>query len=358
MRGHFPIENETFMWIVRTVALSLVFMIHATGAEDDVGPPPLPRDTLAAELPLAHVPLGLGSAPAAPEDNQTTRERVQLGRKLFFDPGLSADGTVSCATCHDPAHGFTSAAPRAVGVAGRKGTRNAPSILNRAYGKSFFWDGRTKTLEDQALEPIANPLEMGNRVSEVVARLQADAGYRAAFATAYPDGVTAQNLGRALAAFERVLLSGGSRVDRFQAGDFAALNESQRVGLWLFESRGRCWRCHRGPNYTDEQFHNTGVAVLQSRPDAGRCAVTGDESDRGRFKTPSLRGVARTAPYMHDGSLSTLREVVEYYNRGGGRAAELDPEIKPLRLSAEEIGHLVEFLRALDGDDRWAGESG
>ncbi|HJT35909.1 MAG TPA: cytochrome c peroxidase, partial [Pirellulales bacterium] len=218
--------------------------------------------------------------------------------------------------------------------------------------------GRTKTLEEQALEPIANPLEMGNQVSDVVARLQADAGYRANFATAYPDGVTAQNLGRALAAFERVLLSGGSRVDRFQAGDFAALNESQRIGLWLFESRGGCWRCHRGQNYTDEKFHNTGVAVLQSRPDAGHCAVTGDESDRGRFKTPSLRGVARTAPYMHDGSLSTLREVVEYYNRGGGRAAELDPEIKPLGLSAEESGHLVEFLRALDGDDRWAGESG
>ena len=350
------VENKTFMRTVRILALSLVFLLHVADAEDDVGPPPLPRDTLAAELPLAHVPMGLGSAPAAPEDNQTTRERVQLGRKLFFDPGLSADGTVSCASCHDPAHGFASAAPRAVGVAGRTGTRNAPSILNRAYGKSFFWDGRTKTLEDQALEPIANPLEMGSQISEVVARLQADADYRAAFATAYPNGVTAQNLGRALAAFERVLLSGDSRVDRFQAGDLTALSESQRIGLWLFESRGGCWRCHRGPNYTDEKFHNTGVAALQSQADAGRCAFTGDEVDRGRFKTPGLRGVARTAPYMHDGSLSTLREVVEYYNRGGGRAAGLDPAIKPLGLSAEEIGHLVEFLQALDGEDRWAGE--
>jgi cytochrome c peroxidase len=186
----------------------------------------------------------------------------------------------------------------------------------------------------------------------VVARLEADAEYRTAFAAAYPDGVTANNLGRALAAFERVLLSGDSRVDRFQASDFSALNESQRIGLWLFESRGQCWRCHRGPNYTDEKFHNTGVAALQAEPDEGRCAATHDQADRGRFKTPSLRDISRTAPYMHDGSLGTLREVVEYYNRGGGQSAGLDPAIKPLGLSSEEVGHLVDFLEALDGADR------
>ena len=338
------------------IALGLRCVLAWSAAEEPPAPPPLPRDTLAAELPWAEVPLGLGGAPEAPDDNQTTRPRVELGRKLFFDPVLSVDRTVACASCHDPAHGFADAAPRAVGVEGRRGTRNAPSLLNRAYGRSFFWDGRTKTLEEQALEPIANPLEMGGRVSDVVARLRADAGYRAAFSAAYPDGVTAQNLGRALAAFERTLLSGGSRVDRFQAGDLTALNDSQRVGLWLFESRGQCWRCHRGPNYTDEKFHNTGVAALQSQPDPGRCAVTGDESDRGRFKTPGLRGVARTAPYMHDGSLATLREVVDYYNRGGGRATGLDPAIKPLNLSSEDVGHLVDFLEALDGEDRWAAD--
>lgn len=325
-------------------------MLMTARAQSPGGPPPLVRDTLPAELANDVTPLGLGPPPVAPNGNAATPERVRLGRKLFFDARLSADGTVACASCHDPAHGFASVAPRAVGILGRVGTRNAPSLLNRAYGKSFFWDGRSKTLEEQALEPIANPLEMGTVVGDAVARLQADAEYRAAFDAAYPGGVTAENLGRALAAFERALVSGGSRVDRFQAGEVGALNESQRIGLWLFESRGQCWRCHRGPNYTDEKFHNTGVAVLQAEPDAGRHAATRDEADRGRFKTPSLRDVSRTAPYMHDGSLATLREVVEYYNRGGGRSTGLDPAIKPLAFSPDEVNHLVAFLEALDGN--------
>lgn len=320
--------------------------------EESTAPPPLPRDTLAADLPVDAVPLGLSAIPSPPDDNRTTPERVRLGRKLFFDPRLSADGTVACASCHDPDRAFASAAPRAVGIKGHTSNRNAPSLLNRAYGKSFFWDGRSKSLEEQALEPIVNPLEMGSSLSDVVARLDADVEYRAAFDAAYPGGVTAENVGRALAAFERVLLSGNSRVDRFQAGDFGALGESERIGLWLFESRGQCWRCHRGPNYTDEKFHNTGVAALQAEADAGRRAATRDEADRGRFKTPSLRDVSRTAPYMHDGSLGTLREVVEYYNRGAGKSRGLDPAIKPLGLSSEEIEHLVEFLKALEGSSK------
>lgn len=312
--------------------------------------PPLPRDTLADELPLDSMPLGLPSRSAAPDDNRLTAERVRLGRKLFFDPVLSEDGTVACASCHDPAHGFASDAPLAVGIKGRVGPRNTPSLLNRAYGDSFFWDGRSKTLEEQALEPIVNPREMGGPLNDVVARLQADAAYRADFAAAYRDGLTAQNLGRALAAFERVLLSGGSRVDRFQAGDFTALNDRERAGLWLFESRGQCWRCHRGANYTDEKLHNTGVAALQADPDPGRFAVTRDSADRGRFKTPSLRDVSRTAPYMHDGSLSTLREVVDYYNRGGVKHPGLDQAIKRLELTSDEVDRLVDFLVALDGE--------
>lgn len=332
-------------------------MLVTARAQSPGGPPPLVRDTLPAELPHGAAPLGLGPPPAPPDGNATTPERVRLGRRLFFDARLSSDGTVACASCHDPAHGFASAAPLAVGIQGRAGTRNSPSLLNRAYGKSFFWDGRSKTLEEQSLEPIANPREMGASVSDVVARLKTDAEYRAAFDAAYPGGVTAENLRRALAAFERVLVSGGSPIDRFQAGDVAALSDSQRIGLWLFESRGQCWRCHRGPNYTDEKFHNTGVAALQAEPDAGRHAATHDEADRGRFKTPSLRDISRTAPYMHDGSVATLREVVESYNRGGGQVSGLDPAIKPLGLTPEEVGHLVAFLQALDGADKPSGET-
>jgi cytochrome c peroxidase len=309
----------------------------------------LPNDTLPAELPLDGLPLGLSAERPAPQDNQLSPERVRLGRKLFFDPRLSADGTVACASCHNPKHGFADDAPRAVGIHGQVGKRSAPTILNRVYGTSFFWDGRAATLEAQALEPIANPIELGSKVTDVVAKLAADAEYRQAFAAAYEGGVSAENLARALAAFERVLLSGNSQVDRFQAGDASALNDSQRLGLWVFESRGRCWRCHSGANYSDETFHNTGVAALQDEPDRGRHAVTGDESDLGRFKTPTLREISRTGPYMHDGSLATLRDVVEFYNRGGGKNPQLDPIVKPLGLNPDEIDGLVEFLEALEG---------
>ena len=324
--------------------------IRAWGADPDRAPP-LPKDTLPAELPLDATPSGLAQNRAVPADNQLLPERVRLGRKLFFDPLLSADGTVACASCHDPQHAFASPVPRAVGIHGKVGTRNAPSLLNRAYGRTFFWDGRTATLEAQALEPIVNPLELGSQIRDVVDKLAADPGYRQAFASAYEGGVTAENLGRALAAFERVLLSGNSRVDRFQAGDASALSDAERRGLWVYEGRGGCWRCHRGPNYSDESFHNTGVAASQPQPDPGRFAATHDEADRGKFKTPSLRGVSRSGPYMHDGSLATLRDVVSFYNRGGGKDPRLDPAMRPLNLTPAEVDSLVEFLKALDGSE-------
>jgi len=334
-----------------------LFGIWAWGADPDRAPP-LPKDTLPAELALDAIPSGLARNRGVPADNQLFPERVRLGRKLFFDPLLSADGKLACATCHDPEHGFASAAPRAVGIHGKVGTRNAPSLLNRTYGNSFFWDGRTGTLEAQALEPIVNPLELGSQLRDVVAKLGADPEYRQAFAAAYEGGVTGENLGRALAAFERVLLSGNSLVDRFQAGEASALSESQRRGLWVYEGRGRCWRCHHGPNYTDESFHNTGVAALQSQPDPGRFAATHDEADRGKFKTPSLRGVSRSGPYMHDGSLATLSDVVSFYNRGGGNDPRRDPLMRPLDLTPQEIDSLIEFLKALDGSELRGADGG
>jgi cytochrome c peroxidase len=310
-------------------------------------PVPLPKDTLPGELSLSHIPLGLEAERPVPKDNPLTEAKVRLGRKLFFDPILSGDGTVSCASCHQPERSFAGGSRFAAGIAGKQTTRNAPSLLNRAYGKAFFWDGRETTLEGQALRPIGCPQEMGASVSSAVERLQAHRDYPAQFKAAFPDGITADNLAKALASFERVLLLGNSRVDLFRHGEIAALNPHELHGLWLYESRGRCWRCHSGPNFSDEEFHNTGVSWAKEPLDLGRFAHSRREVDRGRFKTPTLRGVAATAPYMHDGSLPTLEAVVEFYNQGGGKNPRLDPAMAPLGLSKDDEKDLVAFLRAL-----------
>jgi cytochrome c peroxidase len=316
-------------------------------AADGNRPAPPARDTLPAGLSTSAIPLGLDSRPVTAA-NPLTEARVQLGRKLFFDPILSADRTVACASCHRPERGFSSGVARPRGIHGRQARRKPPSLLNRAYGVSFFWDGREGTLETQALRPIEDPAEMGAKVPEVVQTLRASKTYRTLFEAAFPDGVTADNLGKALAAFERVLLRGGSPIDHFrQKGNHAALSPQQRHGLWLYESKARCWRCHSGANFTDEQFHNTGVSWGKAPLDLGRFEVTRAEADRGKFKTPSLRGVVLTAPYMHDGSIGSLEDVVEFYNRGGGANPHRDSAIVPLGLSRDEQRDLVTFLKAL-----------
>jgi cytochrome c peroxidase len=308
--------------------------------------PPIPADKLPRELAL-DVPLGLGPR-SVPPTNPLTQARVELGRRLFFDPILSADQSLACASCHHPDHGFASPDGRPQGFRGQRLARRAPTLLNRAYGQAFFWDGRTGSLEEQALEPIANPTEMGSSVADAVKRLQANKDYQARFAAAFDDGVTGPNLGKALASFERVLLRGDSPVDRFRAdGRREGMSAAVRHGLWLYESKGRCWQCHRGSNFTDESFHNTGVSWGQMPLDLGRFTVTGQEADRGRFKTPTLRGVALTGPYMHDGSIKSLREVVEFYNQGGRPNPQLDPILRPLQLTRDEQDDLVAFLEAL-----------
>jgi cytochrome c peroxidase len=307
----------------------------------------LPKDTLPAKLAVDDVPFGL-SPRIVPKDNPLTQARVDLGRRLFFDPILSEDKTVSCASCHRPDHGFASPDAQPRGIRGQKTTRRAPSLLNRAYGSAFFWDGRAASLEEQALHPIANPTEMGTSVATIVKRLQSDTKYKAAFAEAFPDDVTEVNLAKALASFERVLLRGDSRVDRFRKkGDHAALTPQERHGLWIYESKGQCWRCHGGANFTDEMFHNTGIGWGKKPSDVGRAIVTKKDVDAGKFKTPTLRGVTLTAPYMHDGSLKTLEEVVEFYNKGGNANPQLDSLMQPLKLSKEEVEALVAFLKAL-----------
>lgn len=297
---------------------------------------------------LGEPPLGLPLELVEPEGNEFSLARWELGRRLFFDGDLSRDGTVSCSSCHKPEHGFADDAALSRGVDGQLSLRNAPSLLNRGFGERFMWDGRMATLESQALEPIENPREMALGVEAALERLRADASYAAAFQEAYPGGVTRDNLARALAQFVRHLALGDSPVDRFRSSAHKdPLSADERVGLWVFESKGRCWRCHGGPNFTDEGFHNTGVGVRDGAAEPGRGAITGDAADRGRFKTPTLRGVAHSAPYMHDGSLATLADVVEFYRTGGGPNPDLDPLIEPIELSEREAAGLVSLLEAL-----------
>lgn len=279
----------------------------------------------AADRPT--VPLGLDAFLPVPEDNPITADKVALGRKLFFDKRLSRDGTIACATCHDAAHAFADARPLAIGVRGQKAARRSPRILNRVYGKSFFWDGRAATLEEQVVQPIQNPVEMDLTLAEATTRT----------------GVAERELRQALASYVRTILSGDSPYDRFVAGDRTALTAEQQSGLKLFRGKAGCTACHLGPNLTDERFHNTGIGQ-----DEARAKVTGNPQDRGAFKTPTLREVAKGAPYMHDGSLLTLEDVVDHYNKGPGT----DPEMRELHLTASEKGALVAFLQALSGTIR------
>ncbi|MEW5847732.1 MAG: cytochrome c peroxidase [Myxococcota bacterium] len=267
-----------------------------------------------------------------------------LGRRLFHEPRLSRDGTLSCASCHKPELAFTDGKTTAEGVQARKGTRNTPTIINRALGARQFWDGRAATLEEQALGPIANPLEMDLPLPRALAILNADAGYVAEFRAVFGAGPDEEKLALALSAYERTVWSVDSPFDRFLAGDEAALSPSARRGLELFGGRARCSECHTGINFSDEEFHVLGVSK-----DPGRATVTGKPEHTGAFKTPTLRDVARTAPYMHDGSLRTLAEVVAYYDRGGNPVKNLDHRMTPLKLSAQEQADLVAFLESLSG---------
>ena len=280
------------------------------------------------------VPLGLDIYMPVPEQNPLTPESVARGRQLFFDRRLSRDNSTSCATCHDPDHGFAGERTVAIGVFGRKGARNAPALINRGYGTIFFWDGRERSLEQQVLLPIVHPDEMDLRLEEAERR------------TGFPRA----EIARALASYVRSIRSGGSRFDRFVNGDSLALSEIERKGLELFRGKANCVACHVGTSFTDEEFHNTGVAWREGRlSDLGRAAVTGSVEHRGAFKTPTLREVARTAPYMHDGSLATLDDVIAFYDRGGNPNPQLDSEIRPLHLTPSEKTTLIAFLRSLSG---------
>jgi cytochrome c peroxidase len=279
-------------------------------------------------------PLGLDLQVNAPLTNLPTPEKAALGRNLFFDRHLSRDGTMSCASCHDPKLAFSDGRIVARGIGGAQGRRNVPSLINRAYGETFFWDGRTQTLEDLALQPIFNRRELGITKKELEHRT----------------GMGATEIAAALATYLRTIRSGDSPFDRYVAGDTKSLSTFERQGLELFRGKAGCTSCHAGSNFSDEHFHNTGVAWRDNKiADEGRFAVSGMESDRGAFKTPTLRDVSLTAPYMHDGSFATLEDVVQFYSDGGRNNPHLDPKIFPRRFTNEEKRALIAFLQSLTG---------
>jgi cytochrome c peroxidase len=312
-----------------------------------------------------------------PADDPLTPAKVELGRQLYFDKRLSRDDTISCATCHDPAKGWTDNAAVSTGIDGQTGGRSAPTVVNRVLGKTQFWDGRAATLEEQALGPIANPIEMGFTVEEAVERLKGVEGYRLQFEAVFGGEVSADGIARAIAAFERTIVAGANKNDHYERAlpffdwepeedeepEFLAevdrildLEREHRMsaaaerGRELFFDKAKCSACHSGQDFSDELFHNIGVGMDAEEPDLGRFVVTGDEKDKGAFKTPSLRNIAHTAPYMHDGSQATLMEVVVHYDQGGLKNPWLSDKVFPLELTEAERQDLVRFLEeALTG---------
>jgi len=342
--------------------------IRASLAEEGAHDPFVPERPLGLNVDLAeHIPA----------DNPMTPAKVELGRQLYFDKRLSRDGSISCATCHDPARGWTDNRPVSLGIRGQKGGRSAPTVINHLLGRTQFWDGRAASLEEQAVGPIANPIEMGFTHPEVVERLTQIQGYFLQFEAIFGSQPTIERVGQAIATFERTILSGASKNDYFEAAlpffefepdededpeilarmDRALLlEETHRMSLQaergreLFFGKASCSACHVGSDLTDEEFHNIGIGMDLEIPDLGRTLVAGDESTIGAFKTPTVRNIALTAPYMHDGSLATLMDVVLHYDRGGTPNSALSEKIFPLKLTEQERQDLVRFMEeALTG---------
>ncbi len=347
-------------WIVPVAAISLLSCTPGGKSEPGSGPAPIAKEGEFV-APLNALPLGLdefGMKVANADELKGPKGSalVELGRHLYFDKRLSKDNTVSCATCHDPQKGWSNGAAVATGVRDQKGGRSSPTIINRLFSTEQFWDGRAKDLEDQALGPIANPIEMDLPLPEAMERLRGIAGYKPLFTAAFGDDtVSEERVAKAIASFERTVVSGNSPFDRFQSGDKSAISESAARGWEIFRdnNKGRCSICHAGFNFTDEKYHNLGVGA--DKPDftkdhAGRGAITGNAKEIGAYKTPTLRNIADTAPYMHDGSEATLEAVVEFYVKGGNPNDTLDPEMKKLELTDQEKKDLVEFMKALSGD--------
>jgi len=330
-------------------------------------------EPLTVKVPRGLTPLTLNvNVPAA---NPLTKGKFELGKQLYFDPRVSLDGTISCATCHNPEKGWTDQLPTSTGIDGQKGGRNSPTVINTVYGRTMFWDGRAPSLEGQAQGPVQNPIEMGKQSYEdIVKRLRGIKGYEEQFKKVFGTDVTLDGMAKAIATFERVAaLSGNSKYDKYNSdGELDALSESEKRGMVLFGLRlrsedefkpevtlqkAKCTLCHVGSNFTNEQFHNLGIGWDESKKDFadyGRFVISPigskNGSELGAFKTPTVRDIVNTAPYMHDGSLKTLEEVVEHYDKGGTPNPGLDKDMTKLNLTATEKADLVAFMKALTGE--------
>jgi cytochrome c peroxidase len=393
--------NKTHIRLAAGAVLSLLAMaaaeplLAATSAHGAQDMTAQQQRLDALHTPNTGVPPGVDPVAWAniyiPGDNQPTPDRIALGRKLYFDTRLSRDGTVSCATCHDVSRGFTDRRNVSEGVGDHLGRRSAPTTMNAALFQSMFWDGRAPTLEEQAKLPILNPIEMGHPDgASAVKALEADPTYTELFQKAYGRGPNYEDVGRAIASFERTLIFLDAPFDKYVAGDANAISPAAQRGLVLFGGKARCVSCHMlnasNPLGTDNLFHNIGVsartknfedlarkglAAVKESSDSraldnlalatdlgelGRFITTRNRSDIGAFKTEQLRNVGITAPYMHDGSLHTLWDVMDHYNKGGETNPYLDGGIEPLNLSESEIDDLVAFLFTLT-DSRFAAEN-
>ncbi|MFQ5724386.1 MAG: cytochrome-c peroxidase [Terriglobia bacterium] len=349
----------------RTVVL-IVFILILAGAGvwyyRSQRPQPTARP-VGAPVTL-EVPLGLPPVPI-PQDNPPTAATIALGRRLYYDPILSVDNTIACSSCHHPEFGFADPKPFSAGVGGKLGGRNAPTVINAAYFTTQFWDGRAPSLEKQAEGPVQNPVEMAHTLEGAVEKLQNHPDYPALFREAFgTDRITYEMAERAIASFERTVINANSPFDRwFYGGDETAVSAAAKRGFEVFRDpqKGNCAVCHTvGENFalfTDNKFHNLGVGVTYTTTgepefsDLGRYEVTKNEADKGAFKTPTLRSVALTAPYMHDGSLATLKDVIDFYVGGGNSNSNLDENIHALvDLTGQEREDLLAFLESLTGE--------
>ena len=286
-----------------------------------------------------------------PEDNKPTPARVELGKKLFFDPRLSGDGNMSCATCHSPLFGWSDGLPTARGFKSMVLGRASPVVTNSAFNTLQMWDGRKRSLEEQAIGPMESAVEMNMDLSGAVNMLKMSPTYRADFKKAYPnEPLSLKTLAKALASFERTVISNNSPFDRWVKGDKKAMTQQQVNGFRIFvdPDKGNCAVCHSSPNFSDSGFHNIGLASYGlDNPDMGRYAIKPIRSMKGAFKTPTIRDITLSAPYFHDGSAITLEDVVDHYVKGGEVKTNLAPNMKALNLTAAEKSDLVAFMKAL-----------
>jgi len=334
------------------LAVVLIVLVLASSACGRAEPSPFVPEI--PELPVFPEELDIDLF-WVPEDNPITAEKVALGWQLFYDPRLSADDTISCASCHLPDAGFADPRPGSVGVGGAVGGRNAPTVINAMFSEALFWDGRAGSLEEQAVGPIMNSIEMANTLEAMEARLAEIPGYREQFEAVFgAEQITAELVGKAIATFERMVVSANSPWDRsLLTGDESLVSDAAHRGNALFNDKAGCSQCHVVTNVDSvptDLYQNTGVGMDKDEPDPGRYAHSGAEEDRGAFKVPALRNVTETAPYMHDGSLATLEDVMLYYEKGGEPNDWLDEKMKPLEITDEERQDLLAFLEALTGE--------